>query len=181
MKKMVSFIMATVLVLTLCCPMTFAAEQPSEAGAVTSMDVVEPRYVVRPITYKLNMQNNTYAVIVFDMAERGNNYYFDGVESISFYNTNPNGSHWRIVDHSYSVSDTEFFLDVTLMDVEGDTISNDTRFIYSYRLTPANVIRGGLSAEEGDSVMLTPRSIRAVCMGGTDNPIVSCRVAGFSS
>lgn len=181
MKKMVSFILATVLVLTLCCPMTFAAEQPSEAGAVTSMDVVEPRYVVRPITYKLNMQNNTYAVIVFDMAERGNNYYFDGVESISFYNTNPNGSHWRIVEHSYSVSDTEFWLYTTLEDVEGDTLSNETRFYNSYFLLPSMVIGGGLSAEKGDGVMLTPRSMKAVYMGGTDNAIVSCRVAGFAS
>ena len=161
MKRIVSLILAPVLVLTLCCPLAFASPVPvlpCEVEAAESTDGDAPQYAVYTKAHTINMQNNTYADLVFTMADKGGATYFEDLVSISFRTTNPNGSHWEILEYSYTISPNEFWLYTTVRDMEGNTPSVDFGYYADFHLTPSNVIGYSLSAQDGNGTVLIPAS-----------------------
>lgn len=160
MKKIVSLILAPVLVLTLCCPLAFAAPipvPPSDVATAESADA--PRYAVYTKAYTIDMQNNTYADLVFTMADKNGTAYFEDLVSISFRTTNPNGSHWEILEYSYTINPTDFWLYTTLRDMEGNTPSSNLKITFDSHLTPINVIGYSLLAQNENGVVLPPASV----------------------
>lgn len=160
MKKIVSLILASVLVLTLCCPLAFAAPipvLPSDVETAESADA--PRYAVYTKAYTLNMQNNTYANLVFTMSDQGGTTCFVDLVSVSFYTTNPNGSHWEILEYSYAIHPTQFFLYTTVRDMEGNSPSSNFDLYLDFPLTPSNVIGYSLSAQDANGTVLIPASV----------------------
>lgn len=179
MKKVISFVLASALVLSCCSSFAFAipVRLPDVEGtASTNLDA--PQYLAYTKSYTLNMQNNTYADLTFHMADKGGKAYFEDLVSISFRTTNPKGSHWKIVEHNYTIAPDEFHLIVMLMDMEGDTLSNTTRFLNDFRLTPSNVVGHSLSANDGDGVALPPVSAGIFSTEDVEY-LVNCQVICF--
>ena len=158
-KRFMAPLLALALSFALAAP-AFAAPVPPEVETVQSTDVDAPRYAVNRAVYKLNMDNNTYAELVFWMAEKSGKFYFESLESISFYNTNPNGSHWDILSNSHTLRSDRFELCVMLMDMEGDTPSSSIRYDVCYGILPNQVMSYSRSAQDGNGVKLAPESVR---------------------
>lgn len=169
MKRIISFILTPVLVLSLCFPLAFAAPAPSpETETVGPLDVDAPRYAVYTLPYTINLDNNTYADLVFHMADKGGTFYFEDLVSISFHTTNPTGSHWGVVTYSYTIDENMFILYTTLRDMEGNTPSSNYHFDSTHTVFPSMVTGRSLSAED-EGVLLVPDSISVRFVGETEN------------
>lgn len=174
MKRIISFFLTPVLALSLCCSLAFAVEMPPEVGTIESTDANAPRYALYIMPYTVSLQNNTYADISFYMAEKGGTFYFEDVQSISFRTTNPSGSHWKVLKHSYSISPDRFYLDLTLRDMEGDSPSSSYEVDVTYTVLPSMVTGRSLSTEDGSSIVLIPESVRVRYVEETEN--ISCQI-----
>lgn len=159
MKRFLSLVLAMVMSLALAAPAS-AAEASPELEVSQSTDAAAPRYAVYTVGYTLDMDNHTYAELVFCMAEKSGKFYFERVDSISFRNTNPNGSHWGIEDYNYTIGPNLFTLYITARDMEGNKPSSDYRFNLSYSAFPEQVMSYSRSAQDGNGVKLAPESVR---------------------
>ena len=164
MKRMLSLILAPVLVLTLCCPLAFAAPVsvlPSETEVIESSDANAPRYALYRKSYTQYIENNTYADFVFLMSDKNGATYFEELVSISFRNTKPYGSHWEVSNYSYTISANRFDLYLTLRGMDGDTPISSYELDTGYIIFPNMVTSYGLSAQSETGVLLTPVSVSA--------------------
>ena len=167
-KRFLSLFLALVMSLALAVP-ALAAELPPELETVQSADADAPRYAVYTVPYRLDLDNNTYADLVFVMAEKSGKFTFESVDSISFGNTNPNGSHWDILEHSYELRSDRFILYVTVRDMEGNTPSSDYGFEMGYGVLPSQVMSYSRSAQNGNGDIQPPESVSARwCGEGTE-------------
>lgn len=160
MKK--QMIMCLLLAVVMCVGLTvpaFAAAVPA-LGPDAAGSVVTPRYAVHEVQYTIDLENNTYAAVMFTVAEKGEHTYFEDVLSISFYTTNPKGSHWKILDHYYSLKEDIFSLCVTVQDMEGDTPSSSYTLTNWYSVDSEMVNHHRMSAEDRSGVLLIPDSVR---------------------
>lgn len=158
-KRILSLALALVMCVGLVVPAFAVPVPPPEAEPVKSANAGEPRHPIYQMTYKIDMQNNTYAYIIFSIAERGGRVYFEDCVSVSFSTTNPGGSHWKIKEHSYVINEDKFNLCVTLMDMEGDDLSSLYEYKTCYTVFPDMVVSSSQSAEDETGVVLTPDSV----------------------
>lgn len=158
-KRIISLVLALVMCMGLTVPAFAVPVLRSEVDALKSDDISVPQYAVHEVPYTISLQNNTYASIIFSIAEKGGKAYFEERVSISFYTTNPNGSHWKIVKHSYSINEDIFYLYITAQDMEGDKPSSDYWFENVYAVLPSQVAGYNLSAEDRSGVVLAPVSV----------------------
>lgn len=157
-KRIMSLLLAVVMCVGLAAP-AFAASVPAlEPDAIGSVET--PRYAGYEVLYTIDLENNTYAVVTFTVSEKGANTYFEDVLSLSFYTTNPKGSHWKILDHYYSLKEDMFSLCVTMQDMEGDTPSSSYTLTNSYSVSSEMLNHHRLSAEDRSGVLLIPDSVR---------------------
>ena len=161
MKKAMSLLLALVMCVGLAVPAFAAAVPPAAADAAPSAEAVTPRYAVYDTLYTIDLENNTYAGIIFTIAEKNGNVSFEkgAGASISFSTTNPNGSHWKIVEHHYSISETEFKLFLKLQDMEGDTPSSSWLADAVYTVLPIQVAWNHSSSQNTQAVLLAPDSV----------------------
>ena len=93
-KRIMSLLLAVVMCVGLAAPALAASVPALEPDAIGSVET--PRYAGYEVLYTIDLENNTYAVVTFTVSEKGANTYFEDVLSLSFYTTNPKGSHWKI-------------------------------------------------------------------------------------
>lgn len=148
--------MSLVLALVMCVGLTvpaFAvpAVRP-EIETVESSGADVPQYAVNQVPYTIDLQNNTYASIIFWIAQKGGTVSFEDRVSVSFYNTNPKGSHWEVMDWNYAITGDKFKLFVTVIDVEGVVVSSLIEYQLAYTVYSWEVSSPVQSAEDGNGI-----------------------------
>lgn len=147
-KKIMSLVLALVMCVGLAVPAFAAPADSLDANTIGSIE--SPRYAVNKVPYSIYIGNLTYADMVFTISDRGGNYAFESLDSLSFSAVSTSGTYWKLDSYDYHFSGTECKVIVSRSEMYA---GNPTGYSDSMTITVALESVAASSRESGPAIV----------------------------